>query len=777
MSRKNRVSTQLTAPSLTPATVTSTTSRDHQSLPILSTGQTVQTSTASETDTFLTQSTSSYLTPQSMAADRPLSSTSGTTSKDQKSSHFSPASSALDILADVASSREPIKQPASASSTQPIDFHAPHSLLNATRVPSSGGEHCAGDAAKVHTNYAPLSRSGLLAQSHPTLSLLPGDTIPSPAKQDPQAQQSPTVALTLTTGTASSVTRSSQKTTEQSLLTTRSASRQSTCTPENRFAILSEGEIETGHLTRPLSDGNADNAVRETNVMSSELDTPPQASSGLELLLRINQTVLHPSIPTAQDSPSALLSSRLDAIPVTESPGSQTEQLSATDQTGGSGKPHFIRYMNTHQNQGNFKCNICCKVYNSRPNLDRHMNTHQNQRNFKCNICCKVYNSRPNLDRHMKTHQNQRDFKCDICNKTFTLKHHLITHRKIHSEERPFECQICNKTFKLASILKNHITEVHSEEKPFKCNTCGKAFSLKKSLNRHMKTHQNQRGFKCDICNKTFKLGRILKDHITEVHSEEKPFKCNTCGKAFSLKKSLNRHMKTHHTKTSGREKPFECDICGKGFRLKDYLNKHQVFHSDKKPFECDICGKGFRLKDYLNKHQVFHSDKKPFECDICGKGFKLKRYLKKHKKTHSEEKAFKCNICGKGFKWNSNLNRHKKTTHSDQKDLYSLSETLSLIPPSDIPTIPISFHQHTAPVSASQSLVQGIQPQLTLSSSQPLAPNPAYAVSDQSNRLLPEIQEPENAAPEYIDVNASNLAFPLSPKEDTPSPPAHDAA
>ncbi len=609
MSRKNRVSTQLTAPSLTPATVTSTTSRDHQSLPILSTGQTVQTSTASETDTFLTQSTSSYLTPQSMAADRPLSSTSGTTSKDQKSSHFSPASSALDILADVASSREPIKQPASASSTQPIDFHASHSLLNATRVPSSDGEHCAGDAAKVHTNYAPLSHSGLLAQSHPTLPLLPGDTIPSPAKQDPQAQQSPTVALTLTTGTASSVTRSSQKTTEQSLLTTRSASRQSTCTPENRFAILSEGEIETGHLTRPLSDGNADNAVRETNVMSSELDTPPQASSGLELLLRINQTVLHPSIPTAQDSPSALLSSRLDAIPVTESPGSQTEQLSATDQTGGSGKPHLIR----------------------------HMNTHQNQRNFKCNICCKVYNSRPNLDRHMKTHQNQRDFKCDICNKTF-------------------------------------------------------------------------------------KLTGILKDHITEVHSEEKPFKCNTCGKAFSLKKSLNRHMKTHHSKTSGREKPFE--------------------------------------------------------CDICGKGFKLKRYLKAHKKTHSEERAFKCNICGKGFKWNSNLNRHKKTTHSDQKDLYSLSETLSLIPPSDIPTIPISFHQHTAPVSASQSLVQGIQPQLTLSSSQPLAPNPAYAVSDQSNRLLlPEIQEPENAAPEYIDVNASNLAFPLSPKEDTPSPPAHDAA
>ncbi len=497
--------------------------------------------------------------------------------------------------------------------------------------------------------------------------------------------------------------------------------------------------------------------------------------------------------------------------------------------TGFTLKSDLKRHKATHSDQKSYQCDICGKGFTLTKYLKEHKKkNHREERPFQCDICGKSLTSKWHLSSHKTTHSDLQPFQCNICGKGFNWKSSLRRHKAIHSEQIPFKCEICGKVFKLEINLSEHKAS-HSEQRPFQCNICGIAFKQTSHLIQHKKTHSDEKPFQCDICLKEFKWKYNLNQHKI-IHSNKKPFQCDICLKEFKWKYVLNQHKKTHknqkdlknkrtesyslsetlslvpssdiptipvsfqqHTSSvsprkslvPGIKKPFHCEFCGKGFKWANNLSKHKATHNDQKPFECEFCGKGFKWKDNLNQHQTIHSDQKPFKCEFCGKGFKRKDYLNKHKKTtHSDQKTFECEFCGKGFKQKDYLNKHKKTTHSDQKDLknkrtesYSLSETLSLVPPSDIPTIPVSFHQHTAPVSASQSLVQGIQPQLTLPSSQPLAPNPACSLSDQSNRLLPEIQEPENTAPEYIDVNVSNLAFPLSPKEDTPSPPMHETA
>ena len=84
-------------------------------------------------------------------------------------------------------------------------------------------------------------------------------------------------------------------------------------------------------------------------------------------------------------------------------------------------------------------------------------------------------------------------------------------------------------------------------------------------------------------------VDQLEKDH----EKEYKSYTCETCGKKYTMRKTLNRHMKTH-TMT------FSCQ-CGKSFTRQHTLNRHRK-----------VC---IREKPYTGTNQ----EKEKYECKHCG--------------------------------------------------------------------------------------------------------------------------------------------------------------
>ncbi len=425
-------------------------------------------------------------------------------------------------------------------------------------------------------------------------------------------------------------------------------------------------------------------------------------------------------------------------------------------------------HLKTHSEERAFKCNICDKGFTLKRYLKEHKKTHSEERAFKCNFCGKGFKWRSTLISHLTTHSEERAFKCKICDKGFTLKRYLKEHKKTHSEERAFKCNFCGKGFKWRSTLISHLT-THSEERAFKCKICGKGFTLKRYLKEHKKTHSEERAFKCNFCDKGFKQPSDLKSHL-KTHSEERAFKCNFCDKGFKQPSDLKSHLKTH-----SQERAFKCDICSKVFRYENSLKRHMKTHSEERAFTCHICGKGFKWRSNLKDHLKIHSEERAFKCKLCDKAFNLNQHLKNHMKTHQNQRTFKCVFCGKAFNFKGILDQHMAIHNEGSPfncDICNMAfKTKSrLTHHMKTQKHKALFHQYATPVSASQATVTTTQAQSTASSDRQLMPNPALVVSDQSNRLLPAIEEPGNDAPDDIYVDASNLIIPLSPpRQDTP--------
>ena len=54
---------------------------------------------------------------------------------------------------------------------------------------------------------------------------------------------------------------------------------------------------------------------------------------------------------------------------------------------------------------------------------------------------------------------------------------------------------------------------------------------------------------------------------------KKKSFDCDECGKSFTLKRNLERHMKTVHEEL----RPFSCPNCKAAFGAKQTMEKHAL--------------------------------------------------------------------------------------------------------------------------------------------------------------------------------------------------------
>lgn len=131
------------------------------------------------------------------------------------------------------------------------------------------------------------------------------------------------------------------------------------------------------------------------------------------------------------------------------------------------------------------------------------------------------------------------EYRCDICDKIFNKSCYLTQHNKtFHCGDKPFKCQRCGKRFPCDASHEEHVAK-HGGDKPFKCEQCPKAFNHKTDLRRHMCLHSGSKPFSCIQCGKGF----IRKDHMVK-HMDTHKKKLNGGGKKTKGgKKRVNTMM------------------------------------------------------------------------------------------------------------------------------------------------------------------------------------------------------------------------------------------
>lgn len=121
-----------------------------------------------------------------------------------------------------------------------------------------------------------------------------------------------------------------------------------------------------------------------------------------------------------------------------------------------------------------------------------------------------------------------------------------------------------------------------------RCEVCNSTFSLRRLLNRHLKTHSFYKRYSCSYCQKGFNDTFDLKRHV-RTHTGIKPFKCDRCDKSFTQRCSLEAHQSRVHGivhKFGFRErrtKMFVCEHCGATFKdnQSEYMNHVANEHPD----------------------------------------------------------------------------------------------------------------------------------------------------------------------------------------------------
>ncbi len=107
----------------------------------------------------------------------------------------------------------------------------------------------------------------------------------------------------------------------------------------------------------------------------------------------------------------------------------------------------------------------------------------QEQSQFICPFCSKMYTSDSGLQIHMRKHTGKFKFWCSQCERDFPHRTAYRDHMDKH-EGITFPCQKCTKRFQTRISLKYHQSE-HTGVYLYRCRFCAKGYNLKSNFKNH----------------------------------------------------------------------------------------------------------------------------------------------------------------------------------------------------------------------------------------------------------------------------------------------------
>ncbi|KAL1517649.1 hypothetical protein ABEB36_001387 [Hypothenemus hampei] len=194
-----------------------------------------------------------------------------------------------------------------------------------------------------------------------------------------------------------------------------------------------------------------------------------------------------------------------------------------------------------HLKNNQLSCTYCPLKFST--NFDLCLHVYKHVKRYICPICGFKSSNKTSgsIKFHIRRHENNFNFRCNICGKGFVGSKKLQDHLEIHTGVPKYECEVCSKKFTVKNYLNlhvryNHKKEVFGIEEGFQCEVCGRKFTFEKSLIRHLSViHKIGKNLQveCQICGKLLANNFNLKMHM-KVHTGEKDFSCEKCGKGFS---------------------------------------------------------------------------------------------------------------------------------------------------------------------------------------------------------------------------------------------------
>ncbi|XP_063992519.1 zinc finger and BTB domain-containing protein 41-like [Diachasmimorpha longicaudata] len=248
---------------------------------------------------------------------------------------------------------------------------------------------------------------------------------------------------------------------------------------------------------------------------------------------------------------------------------------------------------------------------------------------YKCEICCKSFNTQSSLGRHLEEHKSQKEL---LSTEKPSVKHageesagFVPPVLSIPSCESPpkvvplvdqVSCFICDKNFANDEILKDHLQthcdnasegEQTSENKVYQCAICGETLESESLLEAHVEKHL------CDDEDDNPNLINI--EGALQVQPSKQMHMCVQCAQEFDSELNLVMHMQQHEEEAAFAEwgkqglksqEDHVCTICEEAFSSEETLANHLDLHNGNCHI-CELCDRPFWTLGELQEHVVSH--------------------------------------------------------------------------------------------------------------------------------------------------------------------------
>lgn len=282
------------------------------------------------------------------------------------------------------------------------------------------------------------------------------------------------------------------------------------------------------------------------------------------------------------------------------------------------------------------QCPVCFKILPCRQSIQVHLQTHCDEGPFKCNICGRSFDTIEHLKLHLSAHKLQNEqrslYQCPICNKHFTNESYLVEHIKIH-EPKPVQ------SIKSDSEDEEDL-ESQNPEPLSLVNAIMKRTTTPKSIDSSSPDLHAAESTALDLTPKSHpssKVSAIMPPQLSHMQQSAAigmfpnfPFLPGTqstmqpVNPLSSLAQSVMPTGPFNPLGLSGMSAAGSCHNL--------IMNVDQGYHflNDLVPgirgnTTCNICFKTFACHSALEIHYRSHTKERPFKCSVCERGFSTK--------------------------------------------------------------------------------------------------------------------------------------------------------
>eukprot|EP00092_Neocalanus_flemingeri_P037400 GFUD01040725.1.p1 GENE.GFUD01040725.1~~GFUD01040725.1.p1 ORF type:complete len:978 (+),score=290.90 GFUD01040725.1:197-3130(+) len=237
----------------------------------------------------------------------------------------------------------------------------------------------------------------------------------------------------------------------------------------------------------------------------------------------------------------------------------------------------FVKHIKEKHGGGKYPCSFCSIDLESGEEFLKHVKSSHGQSKvekmqaveedgeFPCVECKKVFKTINYLQCHNRTVHQIQVTVCEYCCKEFKNRDYYKKHVKLvheaHFKEKQV-CEICSKTFKSKANLYHHKKAVHETSEDMICYICASVSKNEQALRKHVR--------KCEMKAKRGPNPLPFGVYSEDIHVEGDKFICKVCQKVKNNLKSLTAHIRVAHT-----HDPVLCHLCNNHIKNVDYLKKH----------------------------------------------------------------------------------------------------------------------------------------------------------------------------------------------------------